>query len=79
MFTHHQSIPTASPTRSCFLPPSLPPSCAWQAVTTATQVLSLCVRAGRYIECRQLYKAYRVLEGIQRDYGSVLRGPLDAR
>ncbi|GAB4817780.1 hypothetical protein N2152v2_004826 [Parachlorella kessleri] len=52
---------------------------ARKAITTAIQILSLCARAGRYIEGRQLYKAFRVLEDIQRNFGSVLRGAADGR
>ena len=43
-----------------------------QAVSTVTEVLALCVKAGKYIETQQLYKAYRVLDTIQRDHGAVL-------
>lgn len=48
-------------------------------MSTAIHILGLCAKAGKYIEARQLYKAFRVLEGLQRDYGAVLRGPHDAR
>jgi hypothetical protein len=44
-----------------------------QAVNSALQVLLLCARAAKLIEGKQLYKAYKTLEAIQRDYGTVLR------
>ncbi len=45
-----------------------------QAVGSALQVLQLCARAAQLIEGKQLYKAYKVLEAIQRDHGALLRG-----
>ena len=43
-----------------------------QAVSSALQVLLLCARAAKLIEGKQLYKAYKTLEAIQRDHGAVL-------
>ncbi|KAL4432419.1 hypothetical protein ABPG77_001718 [Micractinium sp. CCAP 211/92] len=47
---------------------------ARQAVGSALQVLQLCARAAQLIEGKQLYKAYKVLEAIQRDHGPLLQG-----
>eukprot|EP00887_Chlorella_sp_A99_P005321 scaffold1.g5321.t1 len=52
---------------------------ARQAVSTVTQVLAQCIRAGRYIESGQLYKAFRVLEAVQKEHGAVLRAAADPR
>ena len=43
-----------------------------QAVSSALQVLLLCARAAKLIDGKQLYKAYKTLEAIQRDHGAVL-------
>lgn len=45
-----------------------------QVVGSALQVLQLCARAAQLIEAKQLYKAYTVLEAIQRDHGALLQG-----
>ncbi|KAL4430682.1 hypothetical protein ABPG75_005938 [Micractinium tetrahymenae] len=47
---------------------------ARQAVGSALQVLQLCAKAAQLIEGKQLYKAYKTLEAIQRDHAAVLQG-----
>jgi hypothetical protein len=44
-----------------------------QAVRAALRVLQLCAKASKYIEGRQLYKAFKTLETIQGEHGDVLR------
>ena len=58
---HHPAPPCAAPA-------------SLQAVSVALQVLALCARAARYIEGKQLFKAFKTLEAVQRDHGAVLRG-----
>lgn len=45
-----------------------------QAVGRALQVLQLCAKAAQLIEGKQLYKAFKMLEAIQRDHGALLQG-----
>lgn len=55
-------------------PPCSQTPLALQAVSVALQVLQLCTQAAKYIEGRQLYKAFKTLEAVQLDHGAVLCG-----
>ena len=67
------------PTKVCVCsPPTSPGNLHPQAVSSALQVLQLCARAAKQIESKQLYKAYKTLEAIQRDHAALLRGAVAA-
>ncbi|PRW58081.1 exocyst complex component SEC15A [Chlorella sorokiniana] len=51
---------------------------ARKAVGAALAVLRLCARAAQLIDSKQLFKAYKTLETIQRDHGPLLRGGYSA-